>query len=279
MSQHCQPGVNFALKRILRFAIVLLGLQLSLVQVMEIGLNGLALIVFTLLGTFGFTCWMGRQLGIRADLTYLIAAGTSICGASAVIATSAATEGSDEDTAYAVAIVTIFGTLSMLLYPLSLTFLNLTPEAYGIWCGASIHEVAQALAAAFQASPTSGELASIVKLSRVLWLAPIVLLVGFLTSSSSRSDAKLKPRSLAIPWFVVYFMLLIVLNSLNIVPASLKGATGQMNQFLLTVAMAAMGLETKLKHMQKAGLNPLYLGVLSWLFISVLSYGLIQAFY
>jgi uncharacterized membrane protein YadS len=74
-------------------------------------------------------------------------------------------------------------------------------------------------------------------------------------------------------------MLLIVLNSLNIVPASLKGATGQMNQFLLTVAMAAMGLETKLKHMQKAGLNPLYLGVLSWLFISVLSYGLIQAFY
>ena len=274
-----QPGVSFALKRILRLAIILLGLQLSLVQVMAIGLKGLILIASILLSTFGFTCWMGKRLGVRANLTYLIAAGSSICGASAVIATSAATEGSDEDTAYAVAIVTVFGTLSMLLYPLSLTFLNLTPEAFGIWCGASIHEVAQALAAAFQASSTSGELASIAKLSRVLWLAPTVLLVGFLTSSSSRSNTKIKSRSIAIPWFIGYFMVLILLNSLNIVPVSLKSTTGQLNQFLLTIAMAAMGLETKLKHMKQTVLKPLYLGALSWLFISVLSYGLIQAFY
>jgi uncharacterized integral membrane protein (TIGR00698 family) len=279
MSYPCQPGVSFALKRILRLAIILLGLQLSLVQVMAIGLNGLALIAFTLISTFGFTCWMGKQLGVRENLTYLIASGTSICGASAVIATSAATKGSDEDTAYAVAIVTVFGTLSMLLYPLSLTLLNLTPEAFGIWCGASIHEVAQALAAAFQASSTSGELASIAKLSRVLWLAPTVLFVGFLTSSSNRSGTQLKPRSIAIPWFVGYFVLLILLNSLNVFPASLKSTTGQINQFLLTIAMAAMGLETKLKHMKQTGLKPLYLGALSWLFISVLSYGLIQAFY
>ena len=279
MPYPCQLGVSFSLKRILRLAIILLGLQLSLVQVMTIGLNGIVLIAFSLISTFGFTCWMGKRLGIPANLTYLIAAGTSICGASAVIATSAATEGSDEDTAYAVAIVTVFGTLSMLLYPLSATFLNLTPEAFGIWCGASIHEVAQALAAAFQASSTSGELASIAKLSRVLWLAPIVLFVGFLTSKFSRVDTKIKPRSIAAPWFVGYFMLLILLNSFNIFPVNVKEAIGQVNQFLLTIAMAAMGLETKIKQIKQSGLKPLYLGVLSWLFISIFSYGLIKSFY
>ncbi|NKB18560.1 MAG: putative sulfate exporter family transporter, partial [Pseudanabaena sp. CRU_2_10] len=107
MSNDCQAGVSFAMKQVLRFAIVLLGLQLSLIQVMSIGINGITLTVFTLLSTFGFTCWMGQWLGISRSLTYLIAAGTSICGASAVIATSTATKSSDRDTTYAVAIVTI----------------------------------------------------------------------------------------------------------------------------------------------------------------------------
>jgi uncharacterized integral membrane protein (TIGR00698 family) len=279
MPHICQAGVGFTLKRILRLAIILLGLQLSLVQVMAIGLNGLAIIVLTLISTFGFTCWIGQQLGVRANLTYLIAMGTSICGASAVIATSAATEGPDEDTAYAVAIVTLFGTLSMLLYPILRLCFNLSPEAFGLWCGASIHEVAQALAAAFQVSAASGDLASIAKLSRVLWLAPMVVWVGILTFTTHRSKTELKPVAIAVPWFVVYFLLFILLNSLNLVPTDLKSIVGSINQFLLTTAMAAMGLETKLKHLQTIGLKPLYLGGLSWLFISVVSYQLIQKFY
>jgi uncharacterized integral membrane protein (TIGR00698 family) len=279
MPEQCQAGVSFAMKRILRFAIVLLGLQLSLGQVMAIGVNGIAIAVFTLFSTFGFTYWMGRQLGVSKSLTYLIASGTSICGASAVIATSSATQSSDRDTTYAVAIVTIFGTLSMLLYPLLLSFLNLTPEAFGIWCGASIHEVAQALAGAYQASPVSGELASITKLFRVLWLAPVVLLISLFLSSSAQSNSKQQPSPFVIPWFIFYFTLLILLNSLNIFPVGLKSAIAQIDLFLLTIAMAAMGLETKLKYMQNAGLKPLYLGACSWLFISIVSYGLVQIFY
>lgn len=273
--QDCQAGISFAMKKLLRFAVVLLGIQLSLLQVFSVGFTGLIIIVTTLLSTFWFTCWAGQRLGIHSRLTHLIAAGTSICGASAVIATSTATESSDEDITYAIAIVTLFGTLSMLLYPLLSGQLQLTPEAFGLWCGVSIHEVAQVIAAAFQASSISGEVASISKLSRVLWLAPVILMVGFL---SKGSEPKAKAR-FTIPWFIVYFMLLILLNSLNLFPQSFKTLIGQINQVLLTISMAAMGLETRLNQMQKIGLKPLYLGALSWLFISIFSYGLIELFY
>jgi uncharacterized integral membrane protein (TIGR00698 family) len=273
MPPNCQAGISFAMKRILRFAVVLLGVQLSVLQVFSVGFTGLFIIAATLLSTFWLTCWFGKHLGIHSRLTYLIAAGTSICGASAVIATSTTTDSSDEDVTYAVAIVTLFGTLSMLLYPLLSGQLQLTPEAFGLWCGVSIHEVAQVIAAAFQASSVSGEVASISKLSRVLGLAPMILILSFLSKRT-------KPRTqIAIPWFVIYFMLLILLNSLNLIPPGLKAIVGQLNQILLTVSMVAMGLETRLNHIQKIGLKPLYLGALSWLFISIFSYGLIELFY
>jgi len=250
MPAYCQVGVIFSMRRILRFAIILLGMQLSLVQVLAIGVKGIGLITVTLFSTFGFTYWLGRRLGVSKNLTNLIASGTSICGASAVVATSSATHSSDRDTSYAVAIVTIFGTLSMFLYPLLPTLLSLTPETFGIWCGASIHEVAQVLAAAYQVSPTSGELASITKLSRVLWLAPVILGIGYLHRKQNYNH--LSPTAIAIPWFIFYFILLIILNSLNIFPTEFKSAIGQINKFLLTISMAAMGLETKLQQLRLA---------------------------
>jgi uncharacterized integral membrane protein (TIGR00698 family) len=271
MPANCQSGVTFVMKRILRFAIVLLGLQLSIAQVLALGIKGIGLIILTLFITFGFTYWLGRLLGVSRSLTYLIASGTSICGASAVIATSTATQSSDRDTTYAVAIVTIFGTLSMLL--------SLTPETFGIWCGASIHEVAQVLAASYQVSPISGELASITKLSRVLCLAPVTLMITYIYSKRKQDHGDRPAAAISIPWFIFYFMLLIALNSLNIFPSEFKSAIEQVNKFLLTISMAAMGMETKIMHLMQTGLKPLYLGAFSWLFISILSFGLIKAFY
>ncbi|MCU0551456.1 MAG: YeiH family protein [Leptolyngbya sp. Prado105] len=267
----CQPGISFAMRRVLRVAVVLLGVQLSVLQVLSVGIAGLLIMMITLFSTFWLTCWLGRRLGVNSSLTRLIAAGTSICGASAVIAASTTTESSDEDITYAIAIVTLFGTVSMLLYPLlSGQFM---PEAFGLWCGVSIHEVAQVIAAAFQVSPISGEVASLSKLSRVLWLAPMLLMLGTVSKAS-------QPKSqVVLPWFVIYFMGLILLNSLNFIPQGLKPIIGQFNQVLLTISMAAMGLETRLNQIQKIGAKPLYLGALSWLFISGFSYSLIKLFY
>jgi len=278
VSVRCQPGITFSLKRMLRLAIALLGLQLSLSQLQQVGITGFLLITTILVLTFGFTFWLGRYLKIRQPLTYLIAAGTSICGASAIVATAAVLDSSDEDTTYAVGTITLFGTLSMLLYPLVLPLLDLTPEAFGIWCGASIHEVAQAIAAAFQLNSVSGELASIAKLSRVLWLAPIILVISSLSvhSQSSHPDV---PVCSIIPWFIVGFIGLIFFNSWNLFPAGLKIIVGKANLLFLTMAMAAMGLETRWQNTQKIGLKPFYLGALSCLFITVLSLSFVIAFY
>lgn len=166
------------MRRVLRVAIILLGLQLSLSQLTVVGGVGLAIIAVTLVATFLFTVWLGGLLNIDCKLAQLIGAGTSICGASAVIATSTVTRSSDEDVAYAVACVTVFGSVSMLLYPVLPGLLQLTPHAFGLWAGASIHEIAQVVAAAFQNGPDAGNFGTIAKLSRVMLLAPMILAIG-----------------------------------------------------------------------------------------------------
>ena len=145
--RRAKEGVMFALRRILRFAIILLGFQLTAQQIVEVGPMGFAIIVATQISTFAFTTWLGHVIGVERKLTQLIAAGTSICGASAVIATNTVTKGHDEDVAYAVACVTIFGSIAMFAYPLFPAIFHLDPHAFGLWAGASIHEIAQVVAA------------------------------------------------------------------------------------------------------------------------------------
>jgi uncharacterized integral membrane protein (TIGR00698 family) len=274
----CQPGVLFSLKKVLRLAIVLLGIQLSLSQLMEVGSIGLTIVLVTLIGTFIFTLWLGKNLGVSPKLAQLIGVGTSICGVSAVVATSAAIESSDEDVTYAIAMVTALGTISMLVYPLLSTSLQLTPQAFGIWCGASIHEIAQAIAAAFQHNSSSGEMASIAKLSRVIFLAPMVSFLSFSYAQSGIKECRVAIKQLPIPWFVLGFILLAGVNSLQIVPEAVRHVVIQITQFLLTVSLTAMGLVTSLDSLKRSGMKPLYLAIASWLFISVLSLTLIKIF-
>ncbi len=275
--RRAKAGVVFSLRRILRFAIILLGLQLTVAQVVSVGGAGIGIIVATLVATFGFTVWLGQRLGVESKLAQLIAAGTSICGASAVIAANTAVEGGDEDVAYAVACVTIFGSLSMFLYPLLPVLLHLDAHRYGLWAGASIHEIAQVVAAAFQNGKEAGDFGTIAKLSRVTLLAPVVLALGWF--ASRRRAHHTGPRKAApMPWFVLGFVALILVNSLDILPAAVKTGSVPVTTFLLSIALAAMGLETDLRKLAAKGLRPLALGAGAWLFISIFSLGLIYAF-
>lgn len=276
--QSGRAGVQFSIKRLLRVAIVLLGLQLSVEQFSDIGTTGLSIIGLSLITTFAFTIWAGKWLGVNPKLTQLIAAGTSICGASAVIATNAVVNDSDENVAYAVAVVTLLGTGSMLLYPALPALLSLTPSAFGLWCGASIHEVAQVVAAAFQYGTESGEVATIAKLSRIVFLAPLMVLLGMSVLNPEVQENR-KRCSFPIPWFVLFFIVCIGINSLDLLTTNVRMALIQFNQVLLTTSLAAMGLETDLIKTQKIGIRPLYLALLSWLFISLFSLGMIKTFY
>lgn len=271
----CKAGVGFSLRRILRFAIVLLGLQLTVTQIAAVGARGLLVVALSLGATFLFTVWFGRRIGVESKLATLIAAGTSICGASAVIAANTVTDAPDEDVAYAVACVTVFGSLSMLLYPLVEAHLQLPPHAYGLWAGASIHEVAQVVAAAFQGGREAGDFGTIAKLSRVAMLAPTILLMGYAATRMKKGHGHGRAKA-PVPWFVIGFIAMILFNSLGVLPEAGRQDLVQLTTFLLTMALAAMGLETDIRKLRAKGLRPLALGTVAALFISLLSLGLIE---
>jgi uncharacterized integral membrane protein (TIGR00698 family) len=270
-----KPGVAFSMRRLLRVGIILLGFQLTISQIIEVGQRGFLIIAATLIATFVFTVWMGRLLGVNRKLAQLIAAGTSICGASAVIATNTVTNGDDEDVAYAVACVTIFGSVAMFTYPLLPGLLHLDPHAYGLWSGASIHEIAQVVAAAFQGGKPAGEFGTIAKLARVMLLAPVVIVLGWMASrnTASRGSTSAKPP---MPWFVLGFVALVGLNSLITIPAVDRAWIASITTFLLAVALAAMGLETDIRKLAARGIRPALLGALAFLFIASFSLVLIK---
>jgi uncharacterized integral membrane protein (TIGR00698 family) len=272
-----KPGVVFCLRRVLRFAIILLGLQLTAEQVIEVGAGGIAIIAATLICTFLFTTWLGRRIGVERKLAELIAAGTSICGASAVIATNTVTDAHDEDVAYAVACVTVFGSIAMFVYPLLPGLLHLEPHAFGLWAGASIHEIAQVMAAAYQDGQQAGDAAAIAKLSRVAMLAPVVIVLGLLAARrASSADRTRAPGKVPMPWFVLGFIALVGLNSVITVPAGTKAAIVAITTFLLSMALAAMGLETDVAKLRAKGVRPLILGLAAFLFVATFSLGLVE---
>jgi len=270
---NAKPGVTFSLRRILRGAIILLGLQLTITQVMDVGAVGFSIIVACLVSTFLFTGWFGRVLGVDPKLAELIGAGTSICGASAVIATNTVTRAPDEDVAYAVACVTVFGSIAMFAYPTLTQLLHLDPRAYGLWSGSSIHEIAQVVAAAFQEGKQAGEFGTIAKLSRVMLLAPLVITLGLIASRRSHSASSAKAP---LPWFVFGFIALIGINSIITVPPEAKTIIVSITTFMLSMALAAMGLETDIAKLYAKGLRPLALGAASSVFIALLSLTLIK---
>lgn len=271
---HTKPGIAFSQRPLLRFAIILLGFQLSVGQVMSIGVGGLAAIAAALVATFAFTVMLGRALGVDRGLTTLIAAGTSICGASAIVAVNSVARGRDEDVAYSVAAITLFGTVAMLSFPVLAPLLGLDQQAFGLWAGSAIHEVAQVVGASFQYGAQAGEIGTVAKLARVAMLAPMVLALGFLMTSrgGGEGDAARPP----VPWFVFGFIAVVVFNSVVTVPAEIKAVLTLTTTSLLTVGLAAMGLQTNISHIRSCGLRPLMLALSSFVFIAVFSLALIK---
>lgn len=262
-----RPGMVFSLKRLLRAAIVLLGFQITFAQVATVGTRGLLIVAATLIATFVFTVYAGRLLGVDRKLTELIAAGTSICGASAIIATNTVTGAREEDIAYAVACITLFGSIAMFAYPFLPGVLHLDPQTYGLWSGASIHEIAQVTAASFQNGQHAGEIATVVKLGRVSLLAPVVLTLGLMARRSA-GDTSIKAAQPPLPWFVLGFVALVGVNSVVAIPDESRKMLVMLTTFLLTIALAAMGLETDISRLYARGIRPAILGALAFLFIA-----------
>jgi uncharacterized integral membrane protein (TIGR00698 family) len=269
-----RPGLEFAARSLLRISIVLLGLQITFAELVQVGAAAIIVCAVALIATFVFTKWLGRLLGVDAGLTELLASGTAVCGASAIVATNTVTRAPESDVAYALGSITLFGTLSIILYPIIMQQSHLPADLYGFWAGASIHEVAQVVAAAFQGGPEAGNSATIVKLARVLMLAPLIIAIGFRQSHDLRPTAAPVPL---LPWFIVGFVALVAFGSMIEVPPNARQIAATTTSFLFAVALAALGLSTHLQAVTARGWKPLVVGAGAWIFIASVSMACIVA--
>ena len=269
-------GTGFLVRHALRLGIVLLGIRLTLGDITGLGAVTMGIVVACVVGTYLATLAAGRMLGVDRNLAQLIAAGCSICGASAIVAIHAVRRGPEADLAYAIASVTLFGTIAMISYPLLALPLGLDATAYGIWTGASIHEVAQVTAAAYQHSETAGSVATVTKLGRVALLVPVALGVALAMRLGARVGDEPAGKA-PVPWFVLGFLAVVTLNSVLNIPARLGSAMQVLSEVLLVLGLAAAGLQAHLASLLKVGLRPVALAIFASTFIAALSLGLVKA--
>lgn len=275
------PAIAWGSKKLLRIGIVFLGFKLSLMSLGAIGFSGIALLILTVMITFSGTLLVGRLLGVPKVTKMLIATGFSICGASAVAAMSSVVdpEGKhEEETAQAVALVTIYGTVLMFAIPPLATALQLTDMQAGVWIGASVHEVAQVVAAGGMVSAGALALATVAKLGRVVLLAPLISLWSIIESRSGAVglDAAKKPPIM--PLFVAGFLAAVLLRTFAPIPGPLLGGFDFVANLLLAAAMLGLGFGVNIQKMIATGWKPLVLGALSTLIAVLVSIALIHLF-
>lgn len=261
------PGIAIASKRVLRIGIVLLGLQISLHDIAGLGFGMIAVVVAVVTVGILSTVWLGKLMGIPAAQRLLIGCGFSICGAAAVAAVDGVTDSDDEDVATTVGLVVLFGTLMIPAVPLASAALGLNQHQSGLWAGASIHEVAQVVAVGGSIGGGALAAAVIVKLARVVMLAPVMLVLSVQVRRRSPGAAH-GTRPPLVPLFVVGFVAMVALASTGVLPAPVHNVLGTAQTWCLTAAMFALGLGVRVKQLVKVGLKPVGLGVLATLIVA-----------
>ncbi len=264
-------GIVFSGKKILRFAIVFYGFRITFQQIAEVGMDGFLVSLIMLSTTFVLGTYLGHKIfKMDRDTSMLTASGASVCGAAAVLATEPVLKAEEHKTAVAVSMVVLFGTISMFLYPVlyatiiepAVGFLHMTEQQFGIYVGGTIHEVAQVVAVPASVPGSGAEMANsavIVKMTRVIMIAPMLIVLGiYLSYSAKKQGGEGAKVSLVIPWFAVYFVGMAGFNSLHLVPENIVAVINEIDTFLLTMAMTALGMGTRFSKFKGLGMAPLY---------------------
>ncbi|HBR0975399.1 TPA: YeiH family protein [Klebsiella variicola] len=269
--QPCDGGVIFAKQHLLRLGIILYGFRLTFAQIADVGVSGILIDVLTLSSTFFIACFLGQKVfGLDKHTSWLIGAGSSICGAAAVLATEPMVKAEASKVTVAVATVVIFGTIAIFLYPAMYPLLAhwFTPETYGIYMGSTMHEVAQVVAAGHAVSPDAENAAVIAKMLRVMMLAPFLLFLAArvkqLTPAGNGEKSKI-----TIPWFAIMFILVAVFNSFHLLPKAVVDMLVTLDTVLLAMAMAALGVTTHVSALKKAGAKPLLMALMLFVWLIV----------
>lgn len=267
------PGLTIASHRLLRLGIVVLGLQLSLGDIAALGWVAILAIVALVGVSFVSTWLIGRLFRLEGDQAVLMAAGFSICGVSAVGAMAAARGSDQKDTATPITLVTLYGTLAIVVLPALASLLGLNAQQFGHWVGASVHDVGQVVATAQTAGAVALAIAVVVKLTRVLMLAPMVAIASI--QNRRRSITSEAPRPAIVPLFIVGFIVAVLLRSFVPIPDALLGVADILQSALLACALFAIGASLRIEQLAGSGLRSLGAGLVSWVVILGLALGLV----
>ncbi|MBR5543497.1 MAG: putative sulfate exporter family transporter [Oscillospiraceae bacterium] len=271
-------GLKFTSKKVLKFAIILLGASLSVNVILSVGKLSLMVMVFTLLTCFGGGYFIGRALGLDWKLSNLISAGTGICGGSAIAAIAPVIDAEDTDIAYAMSATFLFDMAMILLFPIMGRALGLSDMAYGLWAGTAVNDTSSVVAAGYAYSEAAGDFATMVKLTRTLSIIPTVLVFTFVNirlkarSGIRESGKKVNIMSL-FPWFIVGFLVLAGVNSAGLTPAGISSAAKAVSKFLMVCALSAIGLNTSFGDMKKSGIAPMLHGFIISALVVIVAIG------
>ncbi|MDD6492885.1 MAG: YeiH family protein, partial [Firmicutes bacterium] len=276
------PGIKFTSKKILKFAIILLGASLNIATVLTVGRNSLLVMIFTLATCFGLGYLSGRLLKLNWKMSNLISAGTGICGGSAIAAIAPVIEAEDIDIAFGMSATFLFDMVMIVLFPIFGKSLGLSDVMYGLWSGTAVNDTSSVVAAGFAFSEAAGNYATMVKLTRTLAIIPTVITFALVnmhlkkkanqTAQNEKINVNMKS---IIPWFILGFLAMSLLNSVGVIPAAVSSVLKEISKFLMVAALAAIGLNTNFKEMKKAGPAPMIHGFIISLLVVLVALGVI----
>lgn len=280
------PGITFVSKRILKIAIVLMGVSLSFSQVFEVGKFSLIVMVFTLLTAFGGGYLIGKLFGMNWKLSGLISAGTGICGGSAIAAIAPVIEAEDSEVAYAISSTFIFDIIMVILFPIMGHYFGMTDLGYGLWAGTAVNDTSSVVAAGYAFSDAAGNFAVIVKLTRTLSIVPVVLIFSLInehlnhkmrqSNGQTTEKAKINLKKI-FPWFIIFFLVVVAIKSTGIIPEGICTYVSQTSKFAMVMALGAIGLKTNFKKVAASGFKPMLHGFIISALVVIVSF-VVQSF-
>ncbi len=280
-----QPGVRYTARTVLQVAVVLLGTQLSLRQIAEVGVTSLPVLLGTLVLCLVAAAAVGRLMRIDTELRTLIGVGTAICGASAIAAVTPVLRAKNDTVAYAVSTIFLFNLVAVLVFPHLGYALNLSQHQFGLFAGTAVNDTSSVVAAAAIYGPEAANFAVVVKLTRTLLIIPICLVLAAVVARRERAGGSQSPPRTRwpvtavrlVPWFLIGFLMAAAANSAGWISAPLGAALHVVALFLVTAALSAIGMSTDFRRIRRAGFRPLVLGLVLWLVVTASGLGLVLA--
>lgn len=268
-----QKGLTFTSKKVLKFAIILMGSTLSLSVILNVGKLSLNVMVFTLITCFLGGYLNGKVFGIDWRMSSLISAGTGICGGSAIAALSPVIKARDADISYAMSTTFIFDMLMILLFPLMGQWLGLSDIAYGLWTGTAVNDTSSVVAAGYAFSEQAGNFATTVKLTRTLAIIPTILVFSMIQHRMEPAEERPAFKLTSIfPWFILGFVVMAIFNTVGLIPDALQASLSTISKFLMVMALGAIGLKTSLKDVKQSGLKPFALGFIISILVVIVAF-------